>query len=150
MSWGEIECVQQANALLGEGPTWSSAEDVLYWVDIKRPAIFRWDPMRGQTGLWPMPRPVGFASPTQSGGMVFGDTEGLGFLYLQTGEVTRIGDPENHLPQNRFNDGKVDRSGRVWAGTMNEKGPEPTGSLYRLDPDGSINQRQLGLYVPTD
>ncbi len=145
MSWGEIKCVQQANALLGEGPTWSSSEAVLYWVDIQRPAIFRWDPVRGQTGLWPMPRSVGFASPAQSGRMVFGDSEGLGFLDLETGEVTRIGNPENHLPQNRFNDGKVDRSGRVWAGTMNEKGPEPSGSLYRLDPDGSIKRMATGF-----
>jgi sugar lactone lactonase YvrE len=77
--------------------------------------------------------------------MVFGDSEGLGFLDLETGEVTRIGNPENHLPQNRFNDGKVDRSGRVWAGTMNENGPEPTGSLYRLDPSGSIKRMATGF-----
>jgi len=141
----EVECVQQANALLGEGPTWDCAEGVLYWVDIKRPALFRWSPMGGQTGLWPMPLPVGFASPAQSGGMVFGDMNGFGFLDLTTGEITRIGDPESDLPQNRFNDGKVDRSGRVWAGTMNDQGPEPTGSLYRLDLDGSINQMATGF-----
>ena len=108
---GDVKCVQQANALLGEGPSWSSAEGVLYWVDIKRPAIFRWDPVRGQTGIWPMPQSVGFASPAQSGRMVFGDTEGLGFLDLTSGKITRIADPESHLLQNRFNDGKVDRSG---------------------------------------
>jgi sugar lactone lactonase YvrE len=77
--------------------------------------------------------------------MVFGDADGLGFLDLTTGEVTRIGDPESHLPHNRFNDGKVDRSGRVWAGTMNEHGPEATGSLYRLDPDGSIHNMASGF-----
>jgi len=145
MSSNEIKCVQQANALLGEGPSWDTAHHVLYWVDIKRPAVFRWDPLQGQTGLWPMPQPVGFASPAQSGRLVFADAEGFGFLDLSTGQITRVGDPESHLPQNRFNDGKVDRSGRVWAGTMNEHGPEATGSLYRLDPDGSIRQMATGF-----
>ena len=83
--------------------------------------------------------------PAKSGRMVFGDADGLRFLDLTTGEVTRIGDPEGHLPHNRFNDGKVDRSGRVWAGTMNEHGPEATGSLYRLDPDGSIHNMASGF-----
>jgi L-arabinonolactonase len=145
MSSNDIKCVQQANALLGEGPTWDTANQVLYWVDIKRPAVFRWNPLHGQTGLWPMPQPVGFASPAQSGRLVFADAAGFGFLDLSTGQITRVGDPESHLPQNRFNDGKVDRSGRVWAGTMNDRGPEATGSLYRLDPDGSIRQMATGF-----
>ena len=75
----EVQCVQQANAILGEGPTWDASSGVLYWVDIKRPAIFRWHPTLGQTGHWPLKRPVGFASPAQSGRMVFADSEGLGF-----------------------------------------------------------------------
>jgi sugar lactone lactonase YvrE len=58
---GEVACVQQANALLAEGPAWNSSEGVLYWVDMKRPDIFRWDPWHGQTGLWPMPRPSGMS-----------------------------------------------------------------------------------------
>jgi L-arabinonolactonase len=142
---GEVRCVQEANAILGEGPSWSSAEGVLYWIDIKRPAVFRFDPTRGQTGHWPLKRPVGFAAPAQAGRLVFGDADGLGFLDLSTGGVTRLAAPESHIPGNRFNDGKVDRSGRLWAGTMDDACKQPTGNLYRVDPDGSVHTMATGL-----
>ena len=142
---GEVRCVQQANAILGEGPSWDSAAGLLYWVDLKRPAILRWDPRQGQTGLWPLKRPVGFAAPAKSGRLIFADSEGLAFLDLESGETERLIDPESHLPGNRFNDGKVDRSGRVWAGTMDDNCVEPTGSLYRLDPDKSLHRMDTGF-----
>ena len=40
-------------------------------------------------------------------------------------------DPAHH----RFNDGRCDRQGRFFVGTMNEKRDANTGALYRLDAD---------------
>ena len=37
------------------------------------------------------------------------------------------------MPGNRFNDGKVDRSGRFWAGTMDDEERQASGTLYRFD-----------------
>jgi L-arabinonolactonase len=141
----ELHCIQPANAILGEGPSWDTAESVLYWVDIKRPAIFRWDPKKGQTGHWPMSEPIGCVSAAQSGRLVFADASGFGFLDLNSGELFRIFDPESDRPQNRFNDGKVDRAGRFWAGTIDDQCVKPTGSLYRLDLDLSIHRLGTGF-----
>jgi len=47
-----------------------------------------------------------------------------------------VADPESHLPQTRFNDGKTDRQGRFWSGSMFDMPGQPPqfiGSLYRLD-----------------
>jgi len=134
-----VSCVQPSNAILGEGPSWDSDQGVLYWVDIKRPAIFRWDPRLGQTGHWPMPKPVGCVARAQSGRLVFADSDGFGLLDINSAEMSRIADPESTQPQNRFNDGKVDRAGRFWAGTMDDQCVRPTGSLYRLDADRSVH-----------
>jgi L-arabinonolactonase len=142
----DVRCIQPANAILGEGPCWNSGEGVLYWVDIKRPAVFRFDPSRGQTGHWPMPRPVGCVATSQSPlRLVFADADGFGFLDLATGQITRIADPESDLPGNRFNDGKVDRAGRFWAGTIDAECVKPSGSLYRLDPGGSVHRMASGF-----
>ena len=142
----EVRCVQGANALLGESPTWYGAEGVLYWVDIKRPAVFRFDPTHGQTGHWPMQRPVGCVAPCRSlQRLVFADAYGFGFLDLATGQITRIADPESRLPGNRFNDGKVDRAGRLWAGTIDDQCVKPSGSLYRLDSNGSVHHMASGF-----
>jgi len=140
-----VFCIQAANAIVGEGPRWDPATGVLYWVDIKRPALFRWDPGHGQTGHWPMSRPIGCASAAPGGRVLFADSDGFGTLELGTGDVSRIADPENDLPGNRFNDGKVDRAGRFWAGTMDDLCVHPTGSLYRLDVDFSIRRMDTGF-----
>ncbi len=58
-----------------------------------------------------------------------------------------ITDPEAHLPGNRFNDGKVDRAGRFWAGTMDDREEEARGTLYRLDPDLSWSAVDSGYMV---
>jgi L-arabinonolactonase len=151
-----VFCVQQANAVLGEGPIWHVEDEALYWVDIKRPAVFRFDPVRGQTGHWPMPHPIGFvAQTTTRHQLVFGDAKGFGLLDLRTGSIKRISDIESGskeeyhkskyesgsgLLANRFNDGKVDAAGRVWAGTIDDACYLPTGTLYRLDPDCSVRR----------
>jgi len=138
--------IQAANAILGEGPSWDSARGLLYWVDIQRPAIFRFDPARGQTGLWPMPRPVGCVVPTRSADrLVFADVEGFGSLDMRTGAITRLAHVPQQAPGNRFNDGKVDRAGRLWAGTIDGPCIRPTGSLYRLDTDGRVHSMVSGL-----
>jgi sugar lactone lactonase YvrE len=138
--------VQQANAILGEGPTWDSSASVLYWLDIKRPAVYCFDPTRGQTAHWPMPKPIGCVASTRAvDRMVFADACGFGFLDRTTGEIARIADPEGDRPGNRFNDGKVDCRGRLWAGTMDDQCKNPTGSLYRLDPDGNVHRMATGF-----
>lgn len=142
----DITCVQQANAILGEGPVWDRRLGVLYWVDIMRPAVFRFEPGVGQTGYWPMPTMVGCVALTSlPQRLVVADEQGLGFLELTTGELRRIGGQEIELVGARFNDGKVDRAGRFWAGTMDSKVSRPLGNLYRLDADHSVRRMASGF-----
>jgi sugar lactone lactonase YvrE len=139
-------CIQSANAVLGEGPSWDARRGVLYWVDIKRPAVFCFDPARGQVGHWPMINAVGCVAPMRDAErLVFADSAGFGFLNLQTGATTHIGNPERDVAGNRFNDGKVDRAGRFWAGTIDDKCIRDSGSLYRLDRDGRVDRMDGGF-----
>ncbi len=55
--------------------------------------------------------------------------------------------PEPHLPGNRFNDGKCDPAGRFLAGSMDNAEVEATGSLYSLDPDGSLKTLITGTRI---
>ena len=54
---------------------------------------------------------------------------------LASGRLNILFNPEAELPGNRFNDGKVDRSGRFWAGTMDDSERQASGTLYRFDAD---------------
>jgi len=58
---------------------------------------------------------------------------GFAFIDRASGEVKMIANPENHLPCNRFNDGKCDPAGRFWAGTMSLSEEPNAGNVYVLE-----------------
>jgi D-xylonolactonase len=134
----QVECVADVKAVLGEGPVWVASEAALYWVDIKGRKIFR---LRADGGFDSIATPsrVGSLAPRAGGGFIAGTDAGLALVDLDSGTFEVIADPEAGIAGNRFNDGKVDRAGRFWAGTMDEGIREASGALYRLDADSSLS-----------
>lgn len=129
-----VQCVADVHAILGEGPVWVEREAALYWVDIKGRTIFRLDAQQ-VVREWDTAFRVGSLAPRQNGGLVAGTDEGLALIDLATIGFEFVADPEAHLPGNRFNDGKVDRHGCFWAGSMDDQEREASGTLYRLEPE---------------
>jgi len=130
----KVECVADVRAELGEGPVWVAAEQALYWVDINGRRIFRLDAV-GKRDEWPTPMRVGSIAPRAGGGFIAGTDQGIALVDLDQDRFEVVASPERHLPHNRFNDGKVDRQGRFWAGTMDDREKGSAGALYRIDPD---------------
>jgi sugar lactone lactonase YvrE len=135
----EIRCVADVRAEVGEGPAWDDRAGVLWWVDIKGQRLFRFDPASGENRAWAMPERIGCVVPRQAGGLIGAFQTGFKWIDPESGAVTPIVDPEPNRPGNRFNDGKCDRRGRLFAGTMDDAEVACTGTLYRLDPDLSIH-----------
>lgn len=128
-----MHCIADVGATLGEGPVWHAREDALYWVDIPEKRVFRWSETGGLRMI-AVERHVCSLLPRASGGFVGGGYDG--FIAIDPGfAIEVIGDPEPGLPDNRFNDGKIDREGRLWAGTMDSAEATDSGALYRLDAD---------------
>ncbi len=139
----EIECVVDCAAELGEGTYWDAAAQVLWWIDIYGPTIHRYDPASGADDTWTAPEYLGTLSVRAKGGLVVSMASGFYFFDPETGAFTAIADPESDIPDTRFNDGKTDRQGRFWSGTMFEapgKPPAKIASLWRLDPDLSAHK----------
>jgi sugar lactone lactonase YvrE len=144
----EIVCVLEAGAELGEGTLWDVGAQVLWWVDIWGKAIHRYDPATGCDVTFATPEYVGCVGVRAKGGLVVSMVSGFHFFDPATGLFTPIVDPESHRPDTRFNDGKPDRQGRFWSGTVFEDPPRPTepvGALYRLDPDLSCHRMVEGI-----
>jgi len=129
-----VRCVADVHAVLGEGPVWVAREAALYWLDIKGLKIFRLDG-QGRVDQWPTPFRIGSLAPRKSGGFIAGTEGGIAIVDPSTNRYEIVARPEKNLPGNRFNDGKVDRRGRFWAGTMDNAEKEATGTLYCVDPD---------------
>jgi sugar lactone lactonase YvrE len=135
-----VEATQVLNCqnTLGEGPLWHPAEGALYWVDITGKKIQRYFPASGQTEVFDVPRMVSALGLRQSGGFVCAADDGFHFWTPQGNQFEPIRDPETGRQGARFNDGKVDRGGRFWAGSMTPQGA--SSALYRLDPNLSVHR----------
>lgn len=137
----KVELVFASADILGEGPVWSVAEQALYWIDIKKPMLQRWHPESGMHQTWDVPAEIGSYSLRSQGGAILAMQNGFSFFDFADGVARHIADPEAHLPRTRFNDGKCDRKGRFWAGTMdNDETDFTMGSLYRVGHDLSVSK----------
>lgn len=141
-----VQCVADVHAVLGEGPVWVARETALYWLDIKGLKILRLD-ARGQIGEWPTPFRIGSLAPRKSGGFIGGTEDGIAAIDPGAGRFDILFNPEKDQPGNRFNDGKLDRQGRFWAGTMDDAEKAATGTLYRIDADLSCRPIDSGYKV---
>ncbi len=131
----KAELVIRRSDKLGECPLWDEESQSLFWVDSRAPALYR---LTGtELSSWSMPEIVGSFGLRRQGGLILALQSGFYAFDLKTAEVKMLTQPEPDRPTNRLNDGRCDRKGRFWAGTMSDVSREPLGSLYRLDPDGS-------------
>lgn len=139
----------RAHNTLGESVLWDGQSQTLWWTDIQERTLLRFD--------WSRQSLVHIGLPERLGSFGFaGDAQGLvaafetGFAVVEAGthairwlaRIPGIGDGI------RFNDGRVDRQGRFWAGTMAEN-PQNAGkaTLYCLPPGREPMAREGGLTI---
>ena len=144
----ESELVVQTRAEVGEGPIWDPGTETLVWVDITGSAVHRFDPATGQDDCMDVGIDVGAVAMRASGGLVLAAADGFRSLEAD-GSQTVLAEVEADDPSMRMNDGKCDRHGRFWAGTMayDEAAPAGLGKLYRLDPDLSVRAMVDGVSI---
>ncbi len=115
----EIEVVFDVGATIAESPTWVAAEKALYWIDVKRPALYRYEPGTGNCRNWLMTSDIGgFGLVADPPGAVVALREGIFRLDFASGLLTQLAAPPFDPNLFRFNEGACDREGRFWVGVM--------------------------------
>ncbi|MBT4891035.1 MAG: SMP-30/gluconolactonase/LRE family protein [Rhodospirillales bacterium] len=143
-----IECVWPAEAILGESPYWCSEEQMLYWVDIDGKTVMSFDPATGARKTYPQIYEVGNIVKRTDGGFIAAMESGLTLLDDNLSNIEIFDKPEEKLPNNRFNDGKCDRRGRFWAGSLDRGEVLPAGSLYCVGSDNNVSKVLSELVIP--
>ena len=143
----DAELVLDPKAELGEGPVWDSRSACLWFVDILRGRIHRFDPATRELATHDVGCMVGAIALTEAGDLVLAVHDGFARLNPATGAFTLIAEVEADRPDQRMNDGKCDAAGRFWAGTMALDERAGAGALYRLDSDFSVHTmvRQVSI-----
>ena len=117
-------------AELGEGPVWVERDQAVWFVDIKKQQVHRYEPASGARRSWHAPEQVGFVFPAEGGGFVAGLQSGLYRFDPDSGAFELIVEVEPDIPTNRLNDAVVDPSGRLWFGTMDNGERARSGAFY--------------------
>jgi len=134
------ELVLDLHAELGEGPLWDAARQQLLFVDILRSHVHAFDPKTGRDRIYPVGEPAGAVACTERGDWLVACGGGFVRLDPDSGRTTFVARAEPGPPATRMNDGYVDARGRFWAGTMAMDHAPNQGTLYRLDPDGTVTR----------
>jgi sugar lactone lactonase YvrE len=143
-----IEVVVDVKTILGEGPLWDAEQERLYWIDSFGGVVYCATHEGCEIRAWDVPAKIGSIALRKDGkGAICSLANGFHALDFKTGECTLIHDPEPGKPNNRINDGKVDRRGRFIAGSMDTMEEGPNGALYRLDPDFKVSKLDSNIIV---
>jgi sugar lactone lactonase YvrE len=140
-----VELVVDAKRILPEGPIWCAATRRLYWVNILGSELHWYDPATKQDSFADVGSHVGTVVPRAKGGVTLAIQSGFAHFDPASKKLTKLAQPEADHPGIRFNDGKCDPAGRLWAGTLSYDNAKGVGALYRLDADGSVTVMERNI-----
>ena len=128
-----IEIISVGNTL-GEGVLWDPAGQRTWWSDIQERRLFRYDPRSHALETFELPeRLCSFGFVQGSDKLVAAFESGFAHYHPESAQLQWVSRPRHDAGNARFNDGRVDRQGRFWAGSMVEGEGEAVGKLYCLE-----------------
>jgi len=150
-------CVAPTGDICGEGAVWHASEDAVYWTDINRFLIHRYDAGNGNVKTWFFDEPVTALILTTAPATLAVVLGSRLILWEPSSDSRR--DYAFKLPgwpQVRCNDARADPRGSLWIGSMwNNVKPDGSpgdlenghGALYRIDPDLTVKEFRRGLGI---
>lgn len=153
----EIVCVAPVGDRCGEGAVWSASEAALYWTDINRFLVHRYNEAARSVRTWLFDEPVVAISLTsEDGRLLVALGSKLVWWWPETDRRADHGFVLPGAPRVRLNDGRADPAGNFWVGSMkNNVLPDGQlgdvapgeGILYRIAPDGAVSEWRAGLGI---
>jgi sugar lactone lactonase YvrE len=151
----QAELIVDARNAVGECPVWVPEENALYWVDIPADGLQRWSAETGHIHAWRAPQMLACIARHRDGGWVAGMESGFFHLHPHNDgslDSNLLAPVEHARTDMRLNDGRCDRQGRFWAGSMvlNMGANAADGMLYRYSAGqrGPLEAQLSGFIVP--
>jgi L-arabinonolactonase len=143
-----LDVIPAANTL-GEGVIWDLETESLWWTDIQAKRLFRYGYADREVETFSTPERLGsFGLIEGSAKLVCAFETGIGFHEPGSNQIEWVLRPDFKAPDVRFNDGRIDRQGRFWAGTMVEgRWDAAEGALYSLARGGSTGTHATGISI---
>jgi len=141
----QVDVAVDIRTEVGEGPHWDATTLSLWFVDLTRGTVCRYDRVTGSVTTFSPGQEVGAVLPRRAGGLVLAVRDGIASA-SETGDGFRLEVPvERENIGNRMNDAKCDPVGRLFAGTTAFDFATGAGALYRIDLDWSCEAVVRGV-----
>lgn len=141
-----IDVIEVGNTL-GEGVVWDPEARVAWWTDIHEKLLYRYAPTARRLTQFKLPERLGsFGLVAGRDDLVCAFESGFACFDPKSLQLQWLHQPRHAAGNVRFNDGRVDRAGRFWAGSMVEGRGEPSGQLYCLD-RGTLRSHLSGIGI---
>lgn len=144
-----IECVVKSKDRVGEVPVWCDRSHKVWWIDVRQPRIQSFDPESGSHEVFLVEgKAIGSYALRESGGMILAQEDGIHLYDPATKSRSMLLELEGDIEVNRLNDGRCDRRGRFWLGSMNDTVREPDGSFYSVSADLEVQKWFGDINIP--
>ena len=153
----QVDCVAPVGDRCGEAVVWSAAESAVYWVDVMRYLVHRFDLSSGSVRSWHFEEPVvALSLTTDPNRMLVALASRLIYWWPATDIRQDHGFRLDGYPRVRLNDGRADPLGNFWLGSMKNnldaqgeltEAGTGEGTLFRIAPDGAVTQWRHGLGI---
>lgn len=153
-----VEVLYKCNNSLGEGITYSSKNNTLYWLDISNfSKLFKANLSSNKKEIFELPEIVTSTSVKSDNELILCSNKGINLYNINTHEYKRIINIEDSLTLTRSNDGASDALGRFWFGTMQNNFDkdgnaipikENIGKLYKVDNNNEVTIIEEGFGIP--
>ncbi len=132
---------------LGEGALWHPLRRQLFWFDILGKRLHSIED--GVPRSWSFVEMVSAAGWVSRDVLLIAGERDLFLFDLETEEIETLAELEADDPGTRSNDGRADRQGGFWIGTMGKRGGDDPGrgSIWRWY-RGELRQLYSGLTIP--
>ena len=142
----DIECLVEARFGVGESPVWDGANNRLLWSDNTTDEIHAIDLASRKRRIWRFGDLIGSFGLTRRGRWIVALANRILIFDPATGKSEPVAEINFAKGVAKLNDGKVGPDGAFWVGSMAQAEPKrhPVASLYRIAPDGSLEEKVGG------
>ena len=154
----KVELLYECKNTLGEGITYFSKNNILYWLDITNASkLYKLNLSSHKKEIFALPEIVTAISIKSDEELILASNNGLNLFNISNKKFERVISIEDQLLSTRSNDGGSDAYGRFWLGTMQNNFDkdgndlpinENIGKLYKVDVDKKISIVEEDLGIP--
>jgi sugar lactone lactonase YvrE len=154
----KVELLLECKNILGEGITYSSVNNNIYWLDINNISkLFKLNLSSNKKEIFQLPEIVTASSVKSDDELILASNNGLNLFTVSSKKYERIIDIEDQLTSTRSNDGGSDAHGRFWLGTMQNNFDKDgndipikknVGKLYKVEVNKKVTVVEEGLGIP--